>query len=145
MKTVKFGSISSGTMQPRDLIPAFAYELQALAEADEHVELIAEANTWEEDDENTEDMADDILQELFDALQEAAPQYGYFGAHPGDGADYGFWLSEAALSQFDGLRVDDTSEVPADYSGEVLHVNDHGNMTLYAANKGELTEVWGVV
>jgi len=35
--------------------------------------------------------------------------------------------------------------VPADYCGEVLHVNDHGNATLYAAERGQLSEVWSVV
>ena len=40
------------------------------------------------------------------------------------------------------LRVNDTSEVPRGYTGEVLHVNDHGNTTLYTASRGKLTEVW---
>src|SRR5436190_2016674 len=29
--------------------------------------------------------------------------------------------------EFEGLVVADTSEVPAEYCGEVLHINDHGN------------------
>jgi len=61
------------------------------------------------------------------------------------GSYYGFWLSESFEADFDGLKVSDTSEVPADYSGEVLHVNDHGNATLYAASAGALTEIWSVV
>ncbi len=32
---------------------------------------------------------------------------------------------------FDGLVVSDTSQVPDHYIGGVLHVNDHGNATLY--------------
>lgn len=49
------------------------------------------------------------------------------------------------VDDFDGLRVSDLSEVPDDYTGEVLHVNDHGNMTLYACTDGECSEVWSVV
>lgn len=82
---------------------------------------------------------------LFDALDECAPPYFYFGSHPGDGADYGFWLSEEALQDFDGLKVSDLSEVPSDYSGEVLHVNDHGNTSLYAADNGKLEAIWEIV
>jgi hypothetical protein len=43
--------------------------------------------------------------------------------------------------EFDGLVVSDTSEVPSDFSGEVLHINDHGNATLYGARRGKLVEV----
>jgi hypothetical protein len=144
----QFGSISSGTMRAEDLIPAFADCLAGLISEQpvhlqnkQHLELVAEANAIEDFAS-----ADDTLADLFAALEEYAPPYGYFGAHEGDGACYGFWLSEDAIQySFDGLRVDDTSEVPADYSGEVLHVNDHGNMTLYAAENGKLTEVWGLV
>jgi len=147
-----FGSVSSGTMRPEDLIPAFADELRAYVQAagvegaiPAHLKLAEEADAIEDYDSEE---ANGVLEELFDALNEYAPPYGYFGAHPGDGADYGFWLEEDWLRIMydDGvLEVSDTSEVPADYSGEVVHVNDHGNATLYAAQDGELTEVWSVV
>jgi hypothetical protein len=104
--------------------------------------LIDEAEAIEDFDS---DDASEVLSDLFNALNEFAPAYGYFGAHPGDGADYGFWLHEDWEQDFDGLKVDDTSEVPSDYSGEVLHVSDHGNPTLYVANAGVLTEVWALV
>jgi hypothetical protein len=55
-------------------------------------------------------------------------------------------LREAMLSQsdgeFEGQVVSDTSEVPKGYQGQVLHINDHGNVTLYRAFKnGNLHEI----
>ena len=150
-----FGSISSGTMRSEALIPACASQLESIlrdippAERNpDHVALLKECEhvtecplpvDWEAEE------ASEIVSELFDALNDYAPPYGYFGAHRGDGADYGFWLSEDVLRDFDGLKVSDTADVPADYSGEVLHINDHGNMTLYSAERGKLTEIWSIV
>lgn len=153
MKTAYLGSVSSGTKRTEDLIEAFVSVLDELSENGENEELIREARTWLElpeldHSDKTEDWGADIVQEMFDAIEAAAPPYSYFGAHPGDGADYGFWLHEDFQQMFrddGGLEVSDTSEVPADYQGEVLHINDHGNATLYVADRGALSEVWSVV
>jgi hypothetical protein len=154
-KSASFGSISSGTLRAEDLLVAFADELEfqvsrnadawcsdaGRAQRDAYMVLVGEARECDPDSEE----ATDVVAALDSALQEFAPAYGYFGSHPGDGADFGFWLSEFMEQDFDGLKVADTSEVPADYCGEVLHVNDHGNATLYAAERGQLREVWAVV
>jgi hypothetical protein len=97
------------------------------------------------DNETLEEQLDADVNELQDILSNNAPSYFYFGAHPGDGADFGYWLSEGFEEEFDGLKVSDLAEVPKGYSGEVLHVNDHGNMTLYAYSRGRCREVWGMV
>lgn len=156
--TATFGSISTGTLRAADLIDTFSSELSALMPEDaaSHVDLCANADAWLE--RNAEDGAesepdhlengDELVCDLIDALQEYAPAYGYFGAHPGDGADFGFWLSEdwqQDATDNGALEVEDTSDVPADYCGEVVHVNDHGNATLYLANNGALSEVWSIV
>lgn len=157
MKYANFGTVSHGTMRLEDLLPDFAseleYHVQNNAEAwcrdggrmrrDKYMELIGEAREIDADDEN----ASEVLDKLFNALNDFAPPYAYFGSHPGDGCDYGFWLEEDFAEQIAEfvLKVSDTSEVPDDYEGEVLHVNDHGNATLYVADHGKLTEIWAVV
>lgn len=35
-----------------------------------------------------------LFESLYDALDLVAPNGHYFGAHPGDGADFGFWVAE---------------------------------------------------
>jgi hypothetical protein len=174
MRNHNIGSVSSGTMRAEDLIPAFLSELRFQKPLRrEHRKLVREITQrmdadythdheaegckcnglglWNcgmnQDAENyfgTEN-ADYDLESLFDALNEYAPAYFYFGAHPGDGSDYGYWLSEGFAEDFDGMKVSDLSEVPTGFSGEVLNVNDHGNMTLYAYSRGRGREVWGIV
>jgi hypothetical protein len=113
------------------------------------------------------------LEQLFDALGEYSGPYFYFGAHPGDGADYGWWLSESwdedficvtsqgpdnaytfatrRWVQFDknncdySLKVSDLAYVPTWFRGEVAVVSDHGNVTLYVKTSRTLREIWSVV
>lgn len=152
MKTADFGSVSTATMRPEDLIPAFVWKLERLVDGDEHKDLIAEANAIEDYDS---EQADEVLTELFDALDEAAPQYGYFGANEGDGADYGFWLSSdwQQCARDDGVVfVDDAMKLldrPLGIGEFGCVVNDHGNCTLYSGasknGKPVLHEVWSIV
>ena len=173
------GSVSCATMREEDLIPTFCYELQQLARQTgilpvktrrQHAKLVREIEARIENETEFEDsdlgiggMADSDLESLFDALGEYAAPYFYFGAHPGDGSDYGFWLSEEWDSDFiegpfdrepyiaagadvpDQVKVSDLAEVPAWFRGEVAVVNDHGNVTLYVKTSRSLREVWAVV
>ena len=100
-RTADCGTVSHGTMRTADLLESFAFELehhvQRNAEAwcsdagrsarDELVALVEEAR--EIDPETDEAM--ELIDELFDALERFAPDGCYFGAHAGDGSDYGFW------------------------------------------------------
>lgn len=141
------GSVSEATMRAEDLIPSFVSELRWLGHRSKELTRIEKriARLSESDPYWQDEIAQWDIERLENMLQEHALPYMYFGAHPGDGSDYGFWLSEEFEYDFDGLKVDDTSEVPTDYTGEVLHVNDHGNMTLYTCKRGKLKEVWGAV
>lgn len=146
MKTATLGTISQGTMRPEDLIPAFAWELRRVRGSlprDIH-QLVREYNAYVSRDKDYH-LVEELLESLMAALNDFAPPYAYFGAHPGDGCDYGYWLPDHVLENFEGLQVSDTSEVPADYTGEVMHVNDHGNLTLYWSRHGQLREIWAIV
>ena len=131
----EIGSISSGTMRTEDLLDTFAWVLRQLAVGNnkDHVALAEEANAVEDYDSEE---ADEILYALFDALNDYAPPYCTFGAHEGDGADYGFW---PIWDQLDELpRLEAGSAHP---EGEHLMVNDHGNVDLFCGEE----HIWSVV
>lgn len=103
MKTTKqLGTLISATMNPRDLIPAFIAAALTLANTDgERADLHGIQKRANSPGYYDTDTAQMDLEQLFDLLDAAAPSGHYFGAHPGDGSDFGFW-------QFD----DDNDEAP---------------------------------
>ena len=137
------GSISSGTMRPQDLIPDFVYTLRYLGHRSKELTRIERRMNSTKYYETEDSMWD--LESLFDMLQEHAPDYVYFGSHPGDGSDYGFWVSDFVDDDFEDLKVSDLADIPSDYIGHVLVINDHGNMTLYYKSARKLTELWSAV
>lgn len=90
-------TIIHGTYRYCDLIPAF---LDVLKDTPEYTHLITanippsvelddEYNDWWNSDE-----AFWFYMELHELLEGYAPEGYYFGSHPGDGSDFGFWKSE---------------------------------------------------
>lgn len=92
--------VSEGTLRTADLIPAFLRALDALdpdaarayvcpptgfAAVPAYAREDAGSEWWDSED------AEALLWTLSDALDEAAPDGYTFGAHPGDGALFGFW------------------------------------------------------
>lgn len=137
---ITFGTISHGTLRDEDLLEAFSYELEDLIQRSEWtgnrnnrdllIKLVGEAREIDPDD----NLASEIIAEMMDALNnEFAPSFTYFGAIEGDGSDFGFWPDinslEMAVQDGEVLKVNDLSDVPDDYAGNVMLVNDHGNVT----------------
>ncbi len=148
-----FGSVSSGTMRPEDLIPCFldvAFQLgikniqltkiqKKLRHSDKFIKnyFLSEDSTYD-------------LDFLFENLNERSAPYFYFGSHPEDNTNYGFWLFEdflwCTLQEGGILQVKDLSEIPKNYYGEILFISDHGNRSLYVRqHNGHLKEIWSIV
>jgi len=148
MNNVSLGTVSHATMRPEDLIPCFITELERLDTNKEYSSVIKEGKQIiQSEDWDSENTSMFLNEDLWDALNNFAPPYCYFGSTEGDGSDCGFWPCdiEETLQEFDGLKVKDLSEVPEDYSGEIFLVNDHGNVTFYQSENGNVTEIWSVV
>lgn len=91
-------TVSRATLRNQDLIPAF---LNALAHLDPPVyeqmtmgiHPAVPQYAWEDDDSEWwyTESAYWVLEQLIDSLDACAPDGYYFGAHEGDGSDFGFW------------------------------------------------------
>lgn len=88
------GTVSEGTLRVPDLIYAFSMELRGIRDwrgvdygplLDKCLEV-----SWQVRNDIVEPQIE-ILEDLFDALEACADTGYYFGAHPGDGSDFGFW------------------------------------------------------
>lgn len=93
------GSVSAGTHRPNDLIPAFMTVLE-IVDPTTCAKLSPSWPDFAREDNGDywydgEDAAT-LLDSLFDALDEIAPEGMYFGAHMGDGTDFGYWPTEGA-------------------------------------------------
>ena len=92
-------SVSHATLRPQDLIESFTQVLKADG-PQKHKQIIQDANVWLEvftqapNDDNLNEEGSYLLEDLFAALDSIAPSGYYFGAHPGDGSDFGFWEVE---------------------------------------------------
>ena len=82
--------VSEGTMRSEDLIPKFLNVLKTYGKDkyDAYVKENPEVLDFEGMDDETMGY---VVDELFDKLDEIAPEGFYFAAHPDDGACYGFW------------------------------------------------------
>lgn len=146
------GSVSHGTMRPEDIGPAcldVAREILGSRKRDKRTsEIMLDAHRANRRDWQGE-YDSEILQDLMDLLSELAPPYLYFGANEGDGSDFGFWpliermeedVRDEALT-----KVSDLSELPRGFRGEVMIVNDHGNVMFGVMRSRGFREIWSCV
>ena len=147
MEKAEIGSVSSGTMRPQDIIPVFLETLDSLSPGDCEKVLGNMSRGLPENDEDpfwNDDEMQFFISDIFDALNEHAPAFCYFGANEGDGACYGFWPMFDIMNEDQVLKVSDLSEIPEGYNDYVLLVNNHGNATLYRPVI-DYVEEWAIV
>lgn len=96
MTKIRVGTVIAGTSRPQDVIPALYREL-TWWDAAKAVDISIPNEIDELDDSNPwwkSYGAEECAIDLADALDSLAPEGMYFGPHPGDGADLGFWRVE---------------------------------------------------
>lgn len=115
-------TLSEATMLSEDLIPSFIDFLESVAEdceIIEDVESLKEEVDKLELEENTgygtyykdQEEASWLLNEqIWDLLNDIAPDFTCFGSHPGDGACYGFWTEEESLKEAILIRLGDLTD-----------------------------------
>jgi len=100
------GTVSRATMRTQDLVPAFVEVLEK--HSPEHWYATKTAFTVEfnmvyreflelpDDDPrwSSEALMYILNEDIWEAMQEIAPDGYYFGASKGDGSDYGYWRIE---------------------------------------------------
>ena len=104
VRKAEAGTVSAGTLRSQDLLESFASELEhhiarnswtspdEVALRDTLARVAADARTFLDLDPDANDPDSiDHVDALIDALQTFAPDGHAFGAHEGDGADFGFW------------------------------------------------------
>ena len=87
------GTVISGTLKNEDLIPALTAELKIRDTKHRHREFIKELDFMIGIGQSYFDSDSAVwdLDQIFSALDSMSPAGCYFGAHPGDGSDFGFW------------------------------------------------------
>lgn len=100
---VNIGSISADTMKAAHLLQSFAQAYFALMPKDHYCSIFMKPFmqvTFDylsarydagKDFVPNEILEAELLDEFFDFFNELCPEGIYFGSHPSDGADFGFW------------------------------------------------------
>jgi hypothetical protein len=138
-------SLSHATMCPEDLIPSFLDFLREIKGMDVDVDncaaaMIEEANElfinnaedWNPKKNDRYEEAAYLLEDIYNLLNAIAPDHCIFGAHEGDGSDYGFWTDEGSLFEAIHFRLelldinDDLSDIRATAEWILSELDNHG-------------------
>jgi len=156
-RNIRIGTLIHGTLRAEDLLEAFADELHRIEGKTQPVrdayELLDTVDDWSNEQR---ELAMCLINEtLFDALNEYAPPHVYFGAHEGDGSDFGFWPIGEPFNETCEIRlrergangavqfVDETCNIYVEF-------NDHGNIAVFELVPGVIgrkigKEIWSAV
>lgn len=108
---LKDRSVSHGTLRSIDLIPEFLGVLQQYAKDRYDAYVKANPEVLDLDGMDDETLSY-VVDELIDELNAVAPEGTYFGSHPGDGSDFGFWtMDESKKSEDASYRGEPLSKV----------------------------------
>ena len=148
MAQFQLGSISTGTLRTLDLLEAFASEAEARC-GDMATKAVSTARIYLDPDAIVDDeQAQETLDELRFLLEDSCPPFVYFGTHPGDGADFGFWpdmnrLDEELYNQTGAPHLDKVpsyclpmhqdypyGEIELKDDNVIVQLSDHGNVTV---------------
>lgn len=133
MAQFALGSISTGTLRTEDLLPTFADALKTLGGDSKQAFLDVDGDY-------------NKLERLEACLQELCPPFVRFGAHEGDGADFGFWPDYDALEEAnycsDNAKFSPGNEYILEESNVIVQVKDHGNVTVMDMDRNIL---WSIV
>ena len=141
---IRIGTLIHGTLQDEDLLEAFANELERISDGS-YSDEIAEARTMVKygitGENGHGDTASEVIINLIDILNGYAPPHVYFGAHAGDGSDFGYWPIGDDWDNCSGHWV--SKNVFIDHDCRVfVQINDHGNITV-SELRGK--EIWSAV
>lgn len=143
--TFQLGSVSTGTMRTEDLLPAFARALISFVGRPEYhrIERPLMDRALEITNGDTPAYPQSTFKALFDTLNELCPPFVYFGAHPGDGADFGFWPDWDALDDgpFSDMCIcDECDNKPFELvsEGHIINVDYRGNVTVMDLDRNVL-------
>lgn len=87
-------SVSYGTLRPADVARSL---LSVLRDTPQYLQIInyIPCYAWDNpDDIWWQDVGLIVLEDIFETLNLYAPEGYYFGAHDGDGADFGYWKNQ---------------------------------------------------
>jgi len=89
------GTVSSHTLIERDLAEAFTDAAKVIApERADEIDALYNEFIAAEDAEDFETAGFILNEQIYDLMDSLAPEGYYFGSHPGDGSDFGYWENE---------------------------------------------------